>query len=215
MPAAPNFYAHPPPFTAEDRKHVKAWFREYLTWLNTHDYGKKEKVHPNNHGVCWSLQAAAFAELVGDEQLLEWIRNQFKTVYLKEMMDQTGGFPAELKRTKPYGYSLFVIDAMAGVAQIASIPDDDLWTLSLPDGRGMKKGMEFIYLYIKDKSTWPMKPDVLYWEEWPVRHPSLLFAGLKFSNTDYLTTWEQLEADPSTFEVLRNLPLRHPLLWVR
>ena len=203
-----------PSFSAEDRMQVKAWFREYLTWLNTHAYGKKEKMHPNNHGVCWSLQAAAFADLVGDEQQLEWIRQQFKTVYLKEMMDQTGGFPAELKRTKPYGYSLFVIDAMAGVAQMASTPEDNLWTFSLPDGRGMKRGMEFIYPYIKDKSTWPMKPDVLYWEKWPVRQPSLLFAGLQFNNPDYLATWQNLEADPSTFEVLRNLPLRHPLLWV-
>jgi len=26
--------------------------------------------------------------------------------------------------------------------------------------------------------------------------------------------WKELAADPKTFEVLRNLPLRHPLLWV-
>jgi endo-1,4-beta-xylanase len=54
----------------------------------------------------------------------------------------------------------------------------------------------------------------MYWDEWPVRHPSLLFAGLKFGEADYLSTWESLKADPTTFEVLRNLPLRHPLLWV-
>ena len=40
----------------------------------------------------------------------------------------SGRFPAELKRTKPYGYSLFVIDAMAGVAQIASSGTEDLGT---------------------------------------------------------------------------------------
>ena len=202
-------------FAAEDQAQVKAWFREYLGWLNTHAYGIREKSHPNNHGVCWSLQAAAFADLIGDEEQLAWIRNQFKTVYLKEMMDDKGGFPAELKRTKPYGYSLFVIDAMAGVAQLVSTPEDDLWTFKLPDGRGMELGMKFIFPYIKDKSTWPLEPDILYWDEWPVRHPSLLFAGLKFENSDYLSTWESLEADPKTFEVLRNLPLRHAMLWVR
>ena len=46
------------------------------------------------------------------------------------------------------------------------------------------------------------------------RHPSLLFAGLKLGEVDYLSTWESLEADPTTFEVLRNQPLPHPLLWV-
>ena len=201
-------------FTPKDQASVKAWFREYLTWINTHSYGKREKKYPNNHGVCWSLQAAAFADLVGDREQLEWIRNQFKTVYLKEMMATNGGFPAELERTKPYGYSLFVIDAMAGVAQIASTAEDDLWTFQLPDGRGMKKGMEFIVPYIIDKKSWPEKPDVMYWDEWPVRHPSLLFAGVKFRNTDYLAVWKKLEPDPKVFEVLRTLPLRHPLLWV-
>jgi hypothetical protein len=201
-------------FTPEDQGKVKAWFGEYLKWINTHNYGKTEKQHPSNHGVCWSLQAAAFANLVGDKEQLEWIRNQFKNVYLKKMMNKDGGFSAELKRTKPYGYSLFVIDAMAGVAQIASIPEDDLWTFQLPDGRGMKKGMEFIVPYIIDKKSWPKEPDVMYWDEWPVRHPSLLIAGVKFENTDYLATWKKLDSDPTTFEVLRNLPLRHPLLWV-
>ena len=201
-------------FMPEDQTAVKAWFRDYLHWINTHAYGQKEKVHPNNHGVCWSMQAAAFADLVGDEDILAWIRNQFKTVYLAQMMDPDGSFPAELKRTKPYGYSLFVIDAMAGVAQIASTPQDNLWSFALPDGRGMRRGLEFIVPYIRDKSTWPHGEDVLYWDEWPVRHPSLLFAGIAFDRTDYLDLWEALEADPKTFEVLRNLPLRHPLLWI-
>jgi hypothetical protein len=43
----------------------------------------------------------------------------------------------------------------------------------------------------------------------------LLFAGIKFKNRNYLQTWKTLEADPKTFEVLRNLPLRHPLLWIK
>lgn len=201
-------------FSIEDQAAVKAWFEEYLDWINTHPYGKKEKRHPNNHGVCWSLQAAAFADLVGDNAQLAWIREQFKDVYLEKMMDAEGGFPAELKRTKPYGYSLFVIDAMAGVAQLASTREDNLWTYELPDGRGMKTGLEFIFPYIVDKPSWPYRTDILYWEEWPVRHPSLLFAGLQFENREYLEVWETLEADPETYEVLRNLPIRHPLLWV-
>jgi len=203
-----------PSFPSEDQTKVRAWFRDYLTWMNTHEYGKKEKVHHNNHGVCWSLQAATFADFVCDKEILEWICNQFKTVYLANMMDERGGFPKELGRTKPYCYSLFMIDAMAGVAQIASSAEDNLWSFELPDGRGMKLGMEFIVPYIKDKSTWPLKPDVMWWDKWPVRQPSLLFAGLHFNKHEYLSVWEKLEADPQTFEVLRNLPLRHPLLWI-
>lgn len=203
-----------PSFESADQAAVKGWFRAYLTWINEHPYGKKERDHPNNHGVCWSMQAAAFADLIGDRDQLAWIRKRFKTVYLDKMMDESGGFPAELARTKPYGYSLFVIDAMAGVAQLASTADDDLWTYELSDGRGMRKGLAFIAPFIADKKSWPKEPDVMYWDAWPVRHPSLLLAGLRFDKPNYLATWQKLEADPETYEVLRNLPLRHPLLWV-
>ena len=203
-----------PEFAATDQAAVKGWFRTYLDWLNTHPYGQTEREHPNNHGVCWSLQAAAFADLLGDEAQLAWIRERFKSVYLGQMMRGDGGFSAERQRTKPYGYSLFVIGAMAGIAQIASISADNLWTYQLPDGRGMQLGMAFIAPYIKDKTTWPLPPDVMYWDEWPVRHLSLLFAGLNFANDAYLALWQTLESTPKTFEVLRNLPLRHPLLWI-
>jgi hypothetical protein len=192
---------------------VKAWFSDYLDWLTTHPFGKREQIHPNNHGVCWSMQAAAFAQLAGRPDILEWIRNQFRTVYLQEMMAADGSFPAELNRTKPYGYSLFVLDAMAMVAQIASAPGDNLWTYELPDGRSMQTGMKFLVPYIEDKSSWPYARDVLYWDEWPVRHPSLLFAGINLGEPSYVTLWRSLEADPVTPEVLRNLPIRYPLLW--
>jgi hypothetical protein len=199
---------------AQDFERIKGWFSRYVDWLTTHPYGQRERTHPNNHGVCWSMQVAAFADLVGLEAELAWIREQFRTVYLREMMAADGSFPAELARTKPYGYSLFVLDAMAGVAQIASTPEDDLWTYELPDGRSLGKGLSFLYPYMTDKSSWPHAKDVLYWDDWPVRHPSLLFAGLRFGEASYLELWARLDPDPKTPEVVRNLPLRHPLLWV-
>lgn len=131
------------------------------------------------------------------------------------LMDLDGSFPAELNRTKPYGYSLFIIDCLAGVAQFASTSDDDLWNYELPDGRGMKLGMEFISKYIENKSSWPFKKDIMYWDEWPVRHPSLILYGIKFEDKKYVNLWEGLEPDPKSFEIIRNLPLRHPLLWVQ
>ena len=199
---------------AGDFAAVRAWFAAYLDWLTTHPFGIEEREHPNNHGVCWSMQAAAFADLVGREDVLEWVRTQFETVYLGEMMAADGSFPAELARTKPFGYSLFVLDALAMVAQIASAPGDDLWTFALPDGRGLALGLEFLAPFIGDKSAWPYGRDVLYWDEWPVRQPSLLFGGLRLDRPDYLALWRRLESDPVTPEVLRNLPIRHPLLWV-
>ena len=42
----------------------------------------------------------------------------------------------------------------------------------------MRRAVEFMIPYIRDKKSWPLKPDVMYNREWPMRHASLLFAGL-------------------------------------
>ena len=201
-------------FSKDDLAEVKNWFSQYLNWLTTHPHGLEERAAKNNHSICWAMQAAAFAQLTGDEATLASVRDQFKTVFLQKQMANNGSFPEELRRTKPYGYSLFVLDAMAGIAQIASNREENLWLYALPDGRGMRQGMTFIFPFIEDKEKWPGKRDVLYWDEWPVRHPSLLFAGLELKEEKYLKVWRRLKADPETPEVIRNLPLRFPLLWV-
>ena len=53
-----------------------------------------------------------------------------------------------------------------------------------------------------------------YGTEWPVRQPSLLHAGYILKKPELIELYKSFEADPTTFEVLRNLPIRHPLLWV-
>jgi len=60
-------------------------------------------------------------------------------------------FPQELRRTKPYGYSLFNLEAMAMICQILSTREDNLWTFALADGRGMPRAMEFMVPYIRHK----------------------------------------------------------------
>jgi hypothetical protein len=67
---------------------------------------------------------------------------------------------------------------------------------------------------MQDKTTWPHQHDVAYWDFWPVRSPVLLFGGTAYSEPKYLRLWKTLEADPTNDEVIRNLPIRHPLLWI-
>ena len=95
-------------------------------------------------------------------------------------MGADGSFPLETARTKPYGYSLFNLDAMATVAQILSTPQDDLWRFELPDGRGLRKAVSWMAPFIRSRKGWPFPPDVMYDDQWPMRHASLLFAGLAY-----------------------------------
>ena len=56
--------------------------------------------------------------------------------------------------------------------------------------------------------------DVMFWDEWPVAQPALLFSICNTSNRTYLEIWKSLEHFPTNDEVIRNLPIRHPLLWL-
>src|ERR1039458_10197568 len=192
---------------------VKGWFASYIDWMTTHPYGMAERDAKNNHGTCWCTQVAAFAQLTGNREQMEWCRNRYKTVLIPNQEGGDGSFPLELARTKPYGYSLFNLDAMAILVQTLSTREDNLWTWQLPDGRGMASAMAWMYPFIADKKGWPKPPDVMYDNEWPVRQPCLVFAGVALDKPEYIALWRKLEADPTVEEVLRNLPVRQPVLW--
>jgi hypothetical protein len=128
-------------------------------------------------------------------------------------MAEDGSFPLELARTKPYGYSLFNLDALGMLAQVLSTATSNLWNFSLPDGRSLSKCFRFMVPFIADKTSWPYRHDVQYFNDLPVRQPSLLCAALGYRNSAYFDLWKRLDPDPQVPEVIRNHPVRQPLLW--
>jgi hypothetical protein len=160
------------------------------------------------------MQVAAFAHLIGNQELLSYCRDRFKNVLVTNQIATDGSFPEELRRTKPYGYSLFNLDAMTTVCEILSTADDNLWGFSLSSGRSVGRAMDYMYPYIKDKKSWPLKPDVMYDAERPMRHISLLFAARALGRPEYIELWKKLRADSTVDEVVRNFFIRQPVLWM-
>ncbi len=206
-----------PAFTPELTAGLKQWFADMSHWMLTSKNGKLEAAAKNNHAVAYWLQIACFAHLTGDEALLDECRRQFKEVFVRKQMADDGSFPVELKRTKPYGYSIFQLDNMAALCQVLS-RDGDLWEFQLPNEvrqwRGMRKAAAYMYPFLADKSKWPLKPDVQAWPGWPARQPSLLFAGLAYGEPRYVELWKKLPADPTDAEVRRNMAITQPILWL-
>jgi hypothetical protein len=199
--------------STSERDQIAQWFTDYLQWMTHSKNGQDERDAKNNHGTCWLLQVAAFAHLTGDEALLAYARERFKTVLLPTQLASDGSLPLELKRTKPYGYALFDLEALAALCEILSTPDDKLWTYATPDGRSMGKAMAWMFPYMRNKASWPLKPDVMYDKEWPMRQASLLFAGRALHRPEYLALWAALPADSPVEEVVRNFFIRQPVLW--
>jgi hypothetical protein len=204
----------PEALSPSDMRGVKAWFREYLSWMVNSEKGKRERTALNNHATCWALQASEYARLIGDEEIRHEIHQWFTGDLLPDQLGKDGSFPKELARTKPYSYSIFNFDVMAGLAQSLKGSGQDLTTFSLPDSRGLCKAAEFLYPYLKDKSKWPFRKDVEHFDALPVRSPGLLFAGLACHQKQYIALWKTLNPDPTDKEIIRNYPIRQPLLWV-
>jgi len=204
--------------SGRDREAVQAWFRDYLNWMKTSDKGRKERAAKNNHATCWALQAAEYARATGDEGAREELRAWYRDTLLPDQLGLDGSFPRELARTKPYSYSIFNFDVMASLAQSLDTPPrpegERLTTFALPDGRRLCRAAAFLYPYLKDKSAWPYEKDVEHFDALPVRSPGLLFAGLACHRDAYIALWKTLNPDPTDPEIIRNYPVRQPLLWV-
>ena len=194
---------------------IKVWFEKYIEWLTTHKYGKDEMNAENNHGTCWVMQVASFAKFTGNKDMIKFCSDRYKNILLPSQMAPDGTFPRELRRTKPYGYSIFNLDAMTTICQILSTKDDDLWNYETTDGKSIKKGIAFLYPYIEDKRKWTYPKDVMYWDEWPVAQPFLVFGAEAYENENYFKTWKKLDHNPEVDEVIRNLPVRNPVIWLR
>ena len=199
---------------AADVQPIRAWFAAYLGWMATSQNGKDEEAAKNNHGTCWVLQAAEFSLFAKRPDLTALCVERFKTAIVPDQIAKDGSLPLELARTKPYSYSLFDTDVLSGICQSLSTKDDNLWRFKGPNGQGVDDAVAFVFPYIADKSKWPFAKDVEYFDDLPARRPSLIFAGEALNRPEYIAAWRRLDPDPTVPEIIRNMPIRQPLLWL-
>lgn len=193
---------------------VEQWFGDYLEWLTTSPFGIEERDQANNHGTCWLLQAAAFAALLGRKDVLDGACVRLTTVIIPTQIEPDGRQPLELARTKPYAYSLFNLDVLTTSAWLLSEREGELIRWATSDGRSIAGAVAFMAPYVADKTKWPFQQDIEYFGDFPVRQPSLFFGGKAAHRDEWIALWNRLDPDPRVGEVVRNFPVRQPLLWL-
>lgn len=192
---------------------LKSWFARYLGWMLTDANGIQEMNQDNNHAVCYFVQAAAFALFTDNERIADFCREFYKKELLKQEAED-GSFPEELGRTKPYGYSIFVVDNLVNICQMLSKPEDDLWTYVNENGRSIEKALDYLTPYILKKESWPYAPDVMHYDAYPARAGFMKFAGYRLGRKELLDLYEQLPKDIPDEEARRNVSVRQPMLWM-
>lgn len=206
--------------TDADMAGVQRWFGAYLEWLNNAPLAGLAHDRKDHHGSSWLLQAAAFTRLHltlapgSDDAPLSDLRHHYQSVTIRAQINADGAFMHELTTRNPYRLSLFNLDMMAAICLLLSTPFDSVWEYDLQDGPGMRAAIARHYPFIKDKGTWPYPADAAYFDDLPLRQPSLLFCARAYMRPEYADLWRTLPADTTIPALQRSFPIRQPLLWV-
>lgn len=54
----------------------------------------------------------------------------------------------------------------------------------------------------------------MYCENWPVAQATLIFGANVYKDHTWFKTWKSLDLQPKVAEVIRNLPVKYPLIWI-
>jgi hypothetical protein len=113
----------------EEREGLRAWFGEYLQWLEQSPQGQAECRKRNNHGVYYDMQLGAIALFLGDLRLAALVRNRNRLRLLAQVRPD-GALPEELDRATPRHYVAFSLAGWSALARVCSHMGDDLWGVS-------------------------------------------------------------------------------------
>jgi len=115
-----------------------------------------------------------------------------------------GSFPQELRRTKPYGYSLFNLEAMAMICQILSTREDNLWTLRWPTVVVcLAPWNSWFRTYATSRAGRTHRVSCMTGTG-PCVRTVFWFAGLALEHPEYIELWKRLPPDSTVDEVIRN-----------
>ncbi len=222
------FFAHSGALSDAELKALRGWFAEYLSWLTApQDSGPRlaalARDRKDHHASSWLLQASAYAALAAGEgdvaksenSMLGELRHRFKTATLRAQISADGTFPHELVSATPYRDSLFNLDLLAGVCFLLSTRFESVWDYSLEDGPSMRSAIAYHFPYIAERKAWPFRADVVHFDQLPGRRVSLLFTARAYQRPEYAALWKTLPPDPASVDIVRTMPIRQPVLWVR
>ncbi len=146
-----------PAWTAKDQSEMREWCTEYLKWLRTSKHGLGEEKKLNNHGTWYDAQVVSLALYTGQKNLARQILQKVPARRINKQIEPDGKQPHELARTKSLGYSAGNLRGLFNLATMADKLGIDLWHYESPDGRSIKKALDFLAKYVDTNQKWPYK----------------------------------------------------------
>jgi hypothetical protein len=144
-------------WTHEDADALRGWAQDYLRWLREDSLGQREARAQNNHGTWYDAQLASLACYLGDVRLARQVVATAATTRIAKQVQPTGRQPFELMRTKSWDYSVMNLEALVTMADVGSAVNEDLWNFSTPDGRSIRRALDFLLPFATGAEDWPSK----------------------------------------------------------
>jgi hypothetical protein len=188
-------------WSQKDQRELQDWFRSFLNWLQESDQGRAESKAQNNHGTWYDVQVASFALFVGKEELARKIIGEFSAKRIARQIEPDGNQPLELKRTRPWNYALFNLEALFQVAALGEKLRIDLWNFSTSDGRGIRRALDWLVPFATGDKKWSYREIS---EQQPFRiFPLLKRAALRYRDPSYEAAIKRLpDVRPDSREFL-------------
>lgn len=141
-------------WTNKDQQALLGWFREFAEWMQLSPHGREEAEAANNHGSWYAAQLACFALFIGDKDLARKTVEAAK-VRIAAQIRPDGQQPEELQRTRGLWYSGFNLEALLTLAEIGKRLGVDLYGFQTKDGRGIRRGIDYLATYADPARKWP------------------------------------------------------------
>jgi len=94
---------------------------------------------------------------VGKTDEARHVLEEVREKRIARQIEPDGRQPLELERTKSWGYSIFNLRALFCLATVGERLGIDLWHFETPDGRSIRKALDFMIPFALKETKWPYR----------------------------------------------------------
>ena len=142
-------------WTTADQRGLENWYADFLDWMQTSRHGKDEAAAKNNHGTYYDVQVVSFALFLGKKKRAVEVLTAARQKRIAAQIERDGRQPQELARTKSWGYSVMNLRGLMNLARLGEHVEVDLWHFETPDGRSLRKALDYLVPFTLKEAKWP------------------------------------------------------------
>jgi hypothetical protein len=186
----------------ESRQSIHEWFKNYLNWLTTSEYGIDEGDELNNHATWYDVQVAGIALFLGKTEIAKGCLEGVKTKRIATQIEPDGSQPKEIARTKSLSYSGMNLRGFTHLANMGQTTGIDLWNYQTTDGRGIRKALDFLLPYVSGEKRWEHQQIGGIEGALAGLKPDFIVGAIKTGDKRYLDAAKSLSDSETELEIL-------------